>query len=147
MSSRLSDRLSAERRRIFVGRENERNLFEGLLRADELPFPVLYVFGPGGVGKTTLLRAFADQCAQANVPALRLDAREVEPTPEGWNMALCQALGLTGAETPADALANRTWRQVIFVDTYEMLMPLDEWLREVFLPQMPERLLLVLAGR
>jgi hypothetical protein len=33
------------------------------------------------------------------------------------------------------------------VDTYETLAPLNAWIREVFLPQLPGNLLLVLAGR
>jgi len=55
MASRLGDRLSAARRRQFVGRVAERDLFQSALTAPDLPFQVLYVFGPGGVGKTSLL--------------------------------------------------------------------------------------------
>ena len=47
---RVSDRLSAARRRHFVGRAVERDLFRDALAADELPFLALYVYGPGGVG-------------------------------------------------------------------------------------------------
>ena len=36
---------------------------------------------------------------------------------------------------------------MILIDTYELLAPLDNWLREVFLPQLPENVLVVLAGR
>ncbi|MDQ3931134.1 MAG: ATP-binding protein, partial [Chloroflexota bacterium] len=56
MTSRLADRLVAARRRRFVGRENERELFRSALAAPELPFVLLHVYGPGGVGKTTLLK-------------------------------------------------------------------------------------------
>jgi ABC-type transport system involved in cytochrome c biogenesis ATPase subunit len=48
--------LSAERRRNFFVRAAERALFQTALEFLELPFLVLHVFGPGGVGKTTLLR-------------------------------------------------------------------------------------------
>ncbi len=51
MASRLSGRLDVERRRRFVGRISERDLFRYALVAPELPFNVLYVFGLGSVGK------------------------------------------------------------------------------------------------
>ena len=35
----------------------------------------------------------------------------------------------------------------ILIDTYETLAPLDGWLRETFLPQLPQSTLVVLAGR
>jgi hypothetical protein len=53
---RLAQRLGALRDRYFVGRAAELDLFKAALASDERPFAVLYVFGPGGVGKTVLLR-------------------------------------------------------------------------------------------
>ena len=53
---RLADRLAAVRRGRFVGRRAELALFRSALLADEPPFAVLHIHGPGGVGKTTLLR-------------------------------------------------------------------------------------------
>ena len=64
MSTRLANRLSAARRSLFVGRVSEQELFASALSAPELPFFVLYIYGPGGVGKTTLLREFASIAAE-----------------------------------------------------------------------------------
>ncbi len=36
---------------------------------------------------------------------------------------------------------------MILIDTYEALTPLDNWLRTIFLPQLPDTVLTVLAGR
>jgi hypothetical protein len=36
---------------------------------------------------------------------------------------------------------------VLLVDTYETLAPLDGWLRETLLPELPGGHLIVLAGR
>ncbi len=55
MSTSLLDRLEAARRQRFVGRTAERALFQSALTTVEAPFSVLYLFGAGGVGKTTLL--------------------------------------------------------------------------------------------
>ena len=58
-----------ERRRRFVGRVAEKNLFRSALSADEPSVHVLYIFGSGGVGKTTLLRELVTICEVRGVPA------------------------------------------------------------------------------
>jgi DNA-directed RNA polymerase specialized sigma24 family protein len=147
MSSRLADRLSLARHRRFAGRAIEKALFESALTAAELPFYLLYIFGPGGVGKTTLLGEFAYLCDQAKIPAVLLDARNIDPSPESFITALQLALELTPPESPLQALAARSQRLVILIDTYEKFGPLDSWLREVFLPQLPQDILVVIAGQ
>lgn len=147
MSPRLADRLSAARRRRFIGRTAELALFESALLAEELPFFILYVHGPGGLGKTSLLSQFARLAREAGTPVYSLDARNVEPTPEAFMAGLCLTMGIDPAASPADALAAQPGRHVILVDTYELLAPLDNWLREMFLPQLPEDLLFVVASR
>lgn len=147
MSSRLADRLSLARHRRFAGREAERALFQAALAAADLPFCVLYIFGPGGVGKTSLVSEFAYLCDEANIPSLRLDARNIEPAPESFLTALQTAMGLIPPESPLQHMAGWSQRYVILIDTYEKLAPLDPWLREVFLPQLPEDVLIVLASQ
>ncbi|HEX5501950.1 MAG TPA: ATP-binding protein [Thermomicrobiales bacterium] len=147
MTSRLADRLNAARHGRFVGRAGERALFAAALAAEAWPFSLLYAFGPGGVGKTALLHEFLALCDQAGIPAHYLDARNVEPSPDSFVAALQHLFGLGPVEAPAQALAARPARRVLCIDTYETLAPLDDWLRETFLPQLPEDLLVVLAGR
>src|SRR6185369_15376159 len=86
--SRLSDRLHKARQRQIIGRTHERELFRAALDASELPFSVLYVFGPGGIGKTTLLGEFAALCEERHPPYTLLDARGIEPYPEALLAAL-----------------------------------------------------------
>ncbi len=147
MSSRLADRLGQARHRRFAGRASEKAIFQAALEAEELPFYLLYFFGPGGVGKTTLLAELAYGCEQAKIPALLIDARNVDPSPESFLGALQLALGLTPPTSPLQALAERTQRQVILIDTYEKFGPLDSWLREIFLPELPAETLVVAAGQ
>jgi hypothetical protein len=147
MSADLADRLSAERRRKFVGRVAERDLFRSALAADELPFNVVYLFGPGGVGKTTLMREFASICGEAGIPASYVDARHIEPSPDSFMGAVWSEMGLAEQDSPFEALASPSERRVVMVDTYENLAPLGAWMSEVFLPRLPGNLLLVLAGR
>lgn len=147
MPARLADRLSAARRNRFVGRGNERQLFESALKLPEPPFQVLYVFGPGGVGKTTLLREFASLAQDAGAQAIAVDARNVEPSPLSFLGALALTMGLDLTVSPANALAAGKKRSVLLIDTFENLSPLENWLREEFLPDLPESTLVVLAGR
>jgi hypothetical protein len=147
MSPDLAGRLSAERHRKFVGRVAERDLFRSVLAADEVPFNVLYVFGPGGVGKTTLLREFESICTEAGVQACYVDARNFDPSPDAFADAVWSALGLAGQDSPFEVLASWPGRRVVLVDTYETLAPLITWMNESFLPRLPENLLLVLASR
>lgn len=146
-SSRLADRLIAARHRRFVGRAAELDRFKAALTADELSFFVLHIFGPGGVGKTTLINEFTSACEAAGIPAWRLDGRNIDSIPDAFIGALGLSMGLTPPSSPLDALAEHPGRQVILVDTYETLNPLDSWLREQFLPQLPAEVLVVLASR
>ncbi|MBI3977690.1 MAG: ATP-binding protein [Chloroflexi bacterium] len=147
MAQRLADRLIAERHRRFVGRFSECALLQSAITSPVLPFCVLYVFGPGGVGKTTLLREFGAICRRYDTPAFYVDARNVQPSPDEFVGALRLAMGLDARESPLQVLASLARRHAVLIDTYETLGPLDGWLREVFLPQLPEQTVLVLASR
>lgn len=141
---RLSDRLRAARR--FVGRQAELELVASALASDAAPFAVLYLHGPGGIGKTSLLQQYAQLATAAGRPAALLDSRNLDPSPHGFLLGLAAALGVADAEAALAALANEP-RPVLLIDTYETLTPLDAWLREVFLPQLPADTLVVIAGR
>ncbi len=142
----LAERLNAERNRRFVGRKSELELFANAIASLEIPFYLLYIFGPGGVGKTSLLKQF-HRLSNSCVQTIYLDGRNIDPTPESFINALKVTLGLDPSQPPLQKLASQNQRQVIFLDTYEVLTPLDRWLREVFLPQLPENTLIVIASR
>jgi hypothetical protein len=153
MSSSLAERLSEARHSRFVGRALELKLFESVIlptrhSADtvDLPFQVLHVFGPGGVGKTTLLSEFTRICEKAQTPTVSIDARNVEPAPESFLSALRFVMNLNPNDS-LPVLAAELEHKVLLIDTYETFAPLDDWLREVFLPQLPATTLIVLAGR
>lgn len=147
MAQRLADRLSKARERQFVGRETELALFRTALTTPDPPFYVLYLYGPGGVGKTTLVRKFVTLCEELGVLPIYVDARDVEPAPEAFLGALGTALGTDATVSPIQYLAERNGRQVILIDTSEVLLPIDYWLSNVFLPQLTDNTMIVLAGR
>ena len=146
MSFTLSDALRQNLRAGLVGRDAERAVFADALTADALPFHVVHVFGPGGVGKTTLLRAFETLANEAGVPAAFLDLRDVDATPDGVALAVEAAFArATAGAGPSDGVVGG--RRVLLLDTFEAAQDLDGWLQRVFLPSRPESLLVVVAGR
>jgi hypothetical protein len=146
MGSQLGGRLRAARNARFVGRAAEKDLFQTALTAPELPFYILYIFGPGGIGKTALLLQFITQAQQLEIPAYYLDVRSVDPDPASFLDALRRTLGIDQHESFAQHMAQMS-RCVLLIDTYETLAPLDTWMRETFLPELPENTLVVMAGR
>ena len=140
MPNSLADRLRTARRRHFVGRSGILNIFEEALDADDPPFAVLYLHGPGGVGKTALVQELCDRCDDRGMPVHRVDARHVEPTADAVERALDDA----GASLGADADLPRS---VLVIDTFEVLSPLTRWVRETLLPQVPAHWIVVLSGR
>ena len=143
----LQDRLRAARDALFVGREEEQALFRSVLATEDPPVNMLYVVGPGGVGKTSLLRAFQREARAAGVHTVYLDAREVEPAPEAFSGALARTLALPDGADLGDAIASYGEPCVLLIDTCEAIAGLDVWLREQFLPALPERTRVVMAGR
>lgn len=147
MSPSLADRLEQARHARFVGRNGELSLLESALRAEALPFFVLHIFGPGGVGKTTLLQEFALMSERYGARPVYLDARHIDLSPDAFVNTLKASLGHTNGASVPDLLDASPQRTVILIDTYEILTPLDSWLRTNFLPQLPDTVLTVLAGR
>ena len=141
-ASTVADRLKSARRRRFVGRAAELELFLGALGASEPPFSVLWLHGPGGVGKSALLGAFAEAAADAGVRVVSLDLRAIEPSPA----AFMAELERTGGLSAEGALAGGE-PAVLLLDTFEVVVGLEDWLREQFVPALAACALVVVAGR
>jgi len=142
---RLAQRLHAAGRGRFVGRDAELEVFRTTISAAEAPFVVLHVHGPGGIGKTTLVKEWGQLAAAAGRRVVRLDLRNLEPTPEAFLTVFAHALGIEG--DAAAAVARWPSRGVLILDTYEGVAALDSWLRETFLPEFPADTVVVIAGR
>jgi hypothetical protein len=123
------------------GRERERALLRRLLEPDG---PVVaYIHGLAGVGKTTLLHAFAADAREAGAAVLELDGHVVPATQREFLLAL----GGTTIEEAAVALGARGERVVLILDTFELLAMLDYWLCREMLPALPANVRVVIAGR
>lgn len=137
--------LEARRRQQFVGRVAELDLFSTALDSDDPGLRVLFVHGPGGVGKSTLLDECAAVAHDAGAVVVRVDGRDVVATPEGVLDAVAGVL-----RVPVDGgpiLPPFGERVVLLVDGYERLGPLDGWFRERLLPRLPATSVTVMADR
>jgi len=110
---------------------------------------VAYIHGIPGIGKSTLLRAFAADARDRGATVLVLDCREVEPTPEGFADALASAAGLPVC--PAVEIAERLGAAgnlfVLALDSFEAFRLLDTWLRLTFIPVLAGNVRVILTGR
>lgn len=129
-----------------MGRGGERELAAAALAADEPPFAVLFLHGPGGIGKSALLRRLCLDAEAAGALALLVDGRAVGGTPAEFTAAVAAQLGLRRGEDPVPALGDGP-RPVLVIDTFEQCSALQLWLREDFLPRLPASAVTVIAGR
>ncbi len=111
-----------------MGRDPERESFRSALEAPEPSFVVLYVYGPGGIGKTSLLHEFSTIVGVLNYTALYVDCRNLEPLPDPFVAALSSAAGVSPADTLVEHFAQFP-KFVLLLDTFETLAPLEDWLR------------------
>ena len=142
----LGEVLDALRHRLFVGRAAELDLFAAALDTDDDPHVrVLFVHGPGGVGKSSLLDEFARRAEQLGCCVVRLDGRDLGGGPDSVLDAVGSVLEVPdGDEAILPATGERL---VLLVDGYERMAPLDAWVRDRFLPRLPAETLTVIAGR
>jgi hypothetical protein len=144
-ASTLGELLASHRRRRFVGRTSEVELFRAALESPEPQFLLLHIHGPPGIGKTRLLDVYAELASDAGAKVIRLDGGGLVPSPS----AVLQALGVLEVPDAESHIARLSddGRLVIMFDTYERLRPLDEWVRSWLVPRLPATALTVLASQ
>ncbi|MFF1304793.1 AAA family ATPase, partial [Streptomyces sp. NPDC058307] len=129
----LGDRLAAARAGALVGREQERAVLDGMLSgAPDAPL-VAYLHGPGGIGKSSLMRYAARQAELAGRRVVHVDGRFLEADPRRLEEAAAPACAEPGT--------------VLLIDTFEQCQPLETWLRECFLPRLADHAIVMVAGR
>jgi hypothetical protein len=142
----LGDLLRSRRRHRFVGRSSEVELFRAALDAPEPSFLSLHLHGPPGIGKTSLLDVYAALAADAGATVVRLDGRDLLPSPSAVLQALSTVLEVPEGDAAIGAPPGGG-RLVLLFDTYERLAALDEWVRTRLLTRLPATTLTVVAGR
>jgi hypothetical protein len=128
----LAERLSEVDRRRFAGRARELALLERCLEP-EPPAHVVLVHGPGGIGKSALLRELGRRATARGFEVFAVEGRDVTPTPDGIESLLAPARGSA--------------RPLILIDTFEKIAGLAGYLRRGLLPSLPESAVVVIARR
>jgi hypothetical protein len=143
VSTRLGDLLDTARRQRLVGRHRELASFDDAV-SGRSSRRVLFLHGPGGIGKTTLLQEFRARAGAAGRTVVHVDGRDVDPSPDGLDIAVHRAADHQDASQPVEWLPAGA---VLLVDGYEQLTPIDGWLRDERIPALPADTVVVLAGR
>lgn len=122
----------------MVGRAIEIDRFRSALTDEPPPFAVLYLHGPGGVGKTTLLTTMLS-IAEAEGRATTLtDARHLDPSPSALRASLEASTSTTRAPFGPPVIA---------IDTFERVQPIEPWLVAEWLPTLPSDAIVIIASR
>ena len=149
-SKKLSERIKEAAKMSFIGRQKELSIILNAIEANDPPFFVAYVHGPGGIGKSRFIHAAMDRINPA-INRYVMDCRQIEPTPKGFQLALEAALKVEESEpdfeTVVNCLAEKEQRSVLALDTYETFGLMDTWLRQEFLPSLTENIFTIIAGR
>jgi hypothetical protein len=137
----LGQAVHAFEERVFVGRERELSVFDQWLSSASGATEILSVSGPGGVGKSTLLRAFRRRAEASGWSVIAIDGHNIRPVPE----SLIEALGGTNLESAVSRLNQGC--SLLLLDGYEGLVELTRFLLDELLPGLETTVRIVIAGR
>ncbi|MDX1556330.1 MAG: winged helix-turn-helix domain-containing protein, partial [Xanthomonadales bacterium] len=110
---------------------------------------MLHVHGIAGIGKSALLAHFASIAGADGARVIVLDCRHIEPTEQGVLRALGEATGepAQSMELLVERAAGLGSIVVLVFDTFEVFRLLNTWMRQEFLPMLPENVRVVLVSR
>lgn len=110
---------------------------------------VIHLHGVSGIGKSALIRTFADGERASGRKACLLDGRAIEPSERGFLNELALGLRVARPTLPAVSRALSATRGAILIilDSYEVLGLLDAWLRQVFMARLGNNVRLILVSR
>lgn len=125
----------------FVGREPQQAAFQTWMATSTDAVALLWLSGPGGSGKSWLVRRFSDLARQTGRPVVLVDARSFAATPDGL-------LGAMGFAVVGQAAARLNQLGALWIlDTMELVGPLTRYLQEELLGRLDQGVKVVLSGR
>ncbi len=147
MPQPIKERLRLQEQKSFVGRAEElAALLEAM--AEDGPL-VTFVYGLGGMGKSSLLAALLEVGRERGAGGIHLDCRAIQPSEQGLLEGLSRVLdqNFTSPAAIADYLGRQPGPLLLAFDTYEVFRLMDTWLRQVFVPALPDNVRLFFFGR
>jgi hypothetical protein len=116
----------------LTGREEElRRIAAALEEASGVAGVIVH--GPGGIGKTAVLRNAAERAARQGYAISRLDARDIAPAPDELEDAL--------------APARLEQRPLVVIDSFEHVEALGGYLRRALVPALPPGAAVLIGSR
>ncbi len=143
---------------FFVGRRNEKQWFENHLSSTRNKEKIINVFGTGGIGKSSLLDEYKFMAKKRGIPFIQLESKEFPHTQAGLMRQLLTGIhfstDLSDSVTPSlstctDALNRFAEPSGLYIafDTYEEWHKLDRFIRESLIPELDDRVHLIISGR
>lgn len=128
----MADYVAEQDASRFVGRTRELELLSAVL-GDNPPASIVLIHGPGGIGKSGLLREVRRRASALGFRVRMVDGR----TAAGISTEIDQAVAdLVGAPLP-----------LLIIDSYERARAIGAHLRDHLLPTMPAATRVIIAGR
>ncbi|MEW9051568.1 MAG: LuxR C-terminal-related transcriptional regulator [Neobacillus sp.] len=143
----------------FIGRKEHADYFKQVLKGKGYRRKrLINIYGTGGVGKSTLLDIFKKHALmQDNVMFISLESRDFIHTEFDFCQWLLNQLKSDYKNHLASDLMKECYQEigrlaqdfniVLAIDTYEELSSMDSWLRERFLINLPESVIVIISGR
>jgi DNA-binding CsgD family transcriptional regulator len=144
----------------LVGRTRELEIFEQFLETTGKSTRSIWnIFGTGGIGKSTLLDAFARRAASRDAFFILVDSRDFVHTGEDFCRYLLKQLEMPKSSSPdeetslisqcLDSIVTlaKEKKVILAIDTYEEMVDMDSWFLESFIKSIPSQVLVILAGR
>ncbi len=128
----IRDRLALRDQELFVARTAELEQFDAVL-AGAHPHRVIHLFGPGGIGKSALMREVVRRARAGGVETIWLDGRDIAPFPAEIDAALTSVTESVAA--------------LVVFDSYELASSLDSHLRDTVIPELPDTTVVVFVSR
>jgi DNA-binding CsgD family transcriptional regulator/energy-coupling factor transporter ATP-binding protein EcfA2 len=133
----IGDVIAQTEAQFFVGRTRELRLFQEWLSDAEPQPEILNVYGPRGIGKSTLVRAFGRTARTRGRGVRFLDGRRFRDPPDGPRQAL---------HAEAGRATDRERAPLIVIDNLEEISSLTDYLLTDFLPTLPREARVVVCS-
>jgi hypothetical protein len=133
LAGSIGAEIARRRAARFVGRDDELALVHAVMSAPESS--VVWVFGPGGVGKSALLDTIGTRARSVGADVVAVDLRALDATPAALHAAV---------DTSGGA---RRGRLVLLLDALDRAAGVERWLRDEFLPSLPAGTVVIVGSR